>query len=137
MWTIGITAADRSQLFVQRPRVLSQRHCSKHLQPPCLGQTEEGSADLSFVTKYVGQQYLDNTASSERMLDAYVVNDLRANVTLLNLKGTKSVDFNLTMRNIFSELYESNGWVYSYISEDRRQEQVGLSASADRCAGRG
>lgn len=91
---------------------------------------KKGSADLSFVTKYVGQQYLDNTASSERMLDAYVVNDLRANVTLLNLKGTKSVDFNLTMRNIFSELYESNGWVYSYISEDRRQEQVGLFPQA-------
>jgi iron complex outermembrane receptor protein len=91
---------------------------------------KKGSADLSFVTKYVGQQYLDNTASSERMLDAYVVNDLRANVTLLNLKGTKSVDFNLTVRNIFSELYESNGWVYSYISEDRRQEQVGLFPQA-------
>jgi iron complex outermembrane receptor protein len=91
---------------------------------------KKGSADLSFVTKYVGQQYLDNTASSERMLDAYMVNDLRANVTLLNLKGTKSVDFNLTVRNIFSELYESNGWVYSYISEDRRQEQVGLFPQA-------
>ncbi|MGB3869519.1 MAG: TonB-dependent receptor [Flavobacteriales bacterium] len=91
---------------------------------------KKGSADLSFVTKYVGQQYLDNTASSERMLDAYVVNDLRANVTLLSLKGTKSVDFNLTLRNIFSELYESNGWVYSYISEDRRQEQVGLFPQA-------
>lgn len=91
---------------------------------------KKGSADLSFVTKYVGQQYLDNTASDERMLDAYVVNDLRANISLFCLKGTKSVDFNLTVRNIFSELYESNGWVYSYICEDRRQEQVGLFPQA-------
>ncbi len=91
---------------------------------------KKGRADLSFVTKYIGQQYLDNSASSDRMLDAYVVNDLRANVSLFNLKGTKSVDFNLTVRNIFSELYESNGWVYSYISEDRRQEHVGLFPQA-------
>lgn len=91
---------------------------------------KKGRADLTFVTKYVGQQYLDNSASSDRMLDAYVVNDLRANVSLFNLNGTKSVDFNLTVRNIFSELYESNGWVYSYISEDRRQEDVGLFPQA-------
>ena len=91
---------------------------------------KKGRVELTFVTKYVGQQYLDNSASRDRMLDAYVVNDLRANVTLLSLKGTKSVDFNLTVRNIFSELYESNGWVYSYISEDLRQEQVGLFPQA-------
>lgn len=91
---------------------------------------KRGNADLTFVTKYVGKQYLDNSASADRMLDAYVVNDLRANVTLLSLKGTKSVDFNLTVRNLFSELYESNGWSYSYISDGRRQEQVGLFPQA-------
>ena len=93
-------------------------------------QPKKGRADLTLVTKYVGSQYLDNSASADRMLDAYVVNDLRANVSLFTLKGTKSIDFNLTVRNIFSELYESNGWVYSYISEDRRQEQVGLFPQA-------
>lgn len=89
-----------------------------------------GHADITFITKYVGRQYLDNSSSADRMLDAYMVNDLRANVTLLQLKGTKSVDFNLTVRNIFSELYESNGWVYSYISDGRRQDQVGLFPQA-------
>jgi iron complex outermembrane receptor protein len=91
---------------------------------------KKGRADITFVTKYVGQQFLDNSASNDRVLDAYIVNDLRANVSLFHWKGTKSVDFNLTVRNIFSELYESNGWVYSYISDDRRQEQVGLFPQA-------
>ncbi|MBP9159924.1 MAG: TonB-dependent receptor, partial [Flavobacteriales bacterium] len=91
---------------------------------------KKGRAYITFVTKYVGQQYLDNSASNDRLLDAYIVNDLRANVSLFHWKGTKSVDFNLTVRNIFSELYESNGWVYSYISDDRRQEQVGLFPQA-------
>lgn len=90
----------------------------------------KGRADLTLVTKYVGRQYLDNSASTDRMLDAYVVNDLRANVTLSGVKGTKGIDFNLTVRNLFSELYESNGWVYSYVYEDRRQEMVGLFPQA-------
>ena len=94
------------------------------------GKPKKGQADLTFITKYVGKQYLDNSSSTDRMLDAYLVNDLRANVSLFSLKGTKSVDFNLTVRNLFSELYESNGWSYSYISEGRRQEQVGLFPQA-------
>ncbi len=89
----------------------------------------KGHADLTFVTKYVGQQYLDNTGSADRMLDAYVVNDLRANVTVF-AKGTKAIDFNLTVRNLFSELYESNGWVYSYFENDRRMEMIGLYPQA-------
>lgn len=89
----------------------------------------KGHADLTFVTKYVGQQYLDNTGSADRMLDAYVVNDLRANVTVF-AKGTKAIDFNLTIRNLFSELYESNGWVYSYFENDRRMEMIGLYPQA-------
>jgi len=89
----------------------------------------KGHADLTFVTKYVGRQYLDNTGSADRMLDAYVVNDLRANVTVFT-KGTKAIDFNLTVRNLFSELYESNGWVYSYFENDRRMESIGLYPQA-------
>jgi len=31
---------------------------------------------------------------------------------------------------MFSELYESNGWSYSYVLEGRRQEFVGLYPQA-------
>lgn len=88
-----------------------------------------GHADLTWVTKYVGDQYLDNTGNSDRMLDAYLVNDLRANVSL-RAKGPRSIDLSLTVRNIFSALYESNGWVYSYYENDRRQEMIGLYPQA-------
>jgi iron complex outermembrane receptor protein len=90
----------------------------------------KGRAELTLVTKYVGQQYLDNSSSTDRMLDAYVVNDVRANITLLGLKGAKSVDFNLTVRNVLSTLYESNGWVYSYLVDGSRQQDVGLFPQA-------
>lgn len=91
---------------------------------------EKGSADVTIITKYVGQQFLDNTGSSDRMLDAYVVNDVRVNVTLVCLKGARGVDLNLTVRNLFSEVYESNGWVYSYFTGDRRQAMIGLFPQA-------
>lgn len=90
----------------------------------------KGNAEITWVTKYVGDQYLDNSSSRDRMLDAYLVNDLRANVSLLGLKGVRSVEFNLTVRNIFSQLYESNGWVYSYYVDDRRTQDIGLFPQA-------
>ncbi|MDX9750199.1 MAG: TonB-dependent receptor [Flavobacteriales bacterium] len=90
----------------------------------------KGRAGITLVTKYVGDQYLDNTGSRDRMLDAYLVNDVRANVTLLHLKGVRSVDINLTVRNLFGQLYESNGWVYSYFEGDRRMEMIGLYPQA-------
>ncbi len=90
----------------------------------------KGRAELTLVTKYVGRQFLDNTSSTERMLDAYLVNDVRANITLLGLKGAKSIDFNLTVRNVLSTLYESNGWVYSYVLDGGRQQDVGLFPQA-------
>lgn len=90
----------------------------------------KGRGDVAFVTKYVGEQYLDNTASRDRMLDPFLVNDLRFNVTLLGFKGMRSVDLNLTLRNLFSELYENNGWVYSFIADGARQDLVGLFPQA-------
>jgi iron complex outermembrane receptor protein len=91
---------------------------------------EKLRGDVAFVTKYVGEQYLDNTASRDRMLDPFLVNDLRFNVTLLGFKNMRSVDFNLTLRNLFSELYENNGWVYSFIEGGTRQDMVSLFPQA-------
>ncbi|MCB0768028.1 MAG: TonB-dependent receptor, partial [Flavobacteriales bacterium] len=87
-------------------------------------------ADITFVTKYVGRQYLDNTGSTGRMLDPFLVNDLRLNLGLIRVKGVERIDVNLTVRNIFSEVYESNGWVYSYFTGEQRQELIGLYPQA-------
>ena len=58
------------------------------------------------------------------------MHDLRVNASLLELKGVRSVDINVTVRNLFSELYENNGWSYAYLSEGRRQSMVGLYPQA-------
>lgn len=95
-----------------------------------LWRRERDFADLTFVSKYVGEQYLDNTGSADRMLDPFLVNDLRVNVGFLRMRGVQRIDLNLTVRNVFNEVYESNGWVYSYFSGDQRQELIGLYPQA-------
>lgn len=73
---------------------------------------------LHFVSKYVGSQYLDNTSNDARKLDAFIVNDVRINYTL-QTKFIKEIGLNLLVNNIFNELYEPNGYTYSYIYDDR------------------
>lgn len=89
-----------------------------------------GHADVALVTKYVGSQYLDNSGSTDRMLDPYLVSDVRMNLSLISLRCARSIDINLTVRNLFSELYENNGWAYSFISEGERGAFIGLYPQA-------
>ncbi|MFZ1331765.1 MAG: TonB-dependent receptor, partial [Flavobacteriales bacterium] len=89
-----------------------------------------GMADITLITKYVGQQYLDNSGSADRALYAYIVNDLRMNISLFQRKNAPRVDLNFTGRNIFNELYASNGWSYSFRTNGERQELVGLYPQA-------
>jgi iron complex outermembrane receptor protein len=72
--------------------------------------------ELALLTKYVGKQYLDNTSSETRKLDAYFTNDLRLTWTV---KPTwmKEISFNFLLNNIFNERYESNGYTYGYVSD--------------------
>jgi len=63
------------------------------------------------LTKYVGEQYLDNTQTKSLMLDAYVVNDLRLTYSL-KPKGIKGIDLSLLVNNIFDVEYETNGATY-------------------------
>ena len=83
-----------------------------------------GSSELSFrpfkrteialLSKYVGQQYLDNTANSARKLDAFFVNDFRLAYNT-SFKGLKNIGLTLLVNNVFSEQYESNGYTFSYL----------------------
>jgi iron complex outermembrane receptor protein len=69
---------------------------------------------LNFTSKYVGQQYLDNTSDNSKKIDEYVINDLCAGY-LVKTKVIKEVRFGVIINNIFNHLYESNGYTYSYV----------------------
>ncbi len=72
---------------------------------------------LSLQSKYVGEQFLDNTSNASRTIDAYFVNDLIIDYSLDKLVG-KEVSIKFLVNNILNEEYESNGYTFSYIFGD-------------------
>lgn len=68
---------------------------------------------LALQSKYVGEQFMDNTQNNTRKLDAYWVNNLRLGYDI-KLQGIKNINVGLLVNNIFNQQYESNGYTYSY-----------------------
>ena len=81
-----------------------------------LSSEKYGDLELAFITKYVGEQFIDNTSSEYSKLDAYVVNDLRMSYTIKN-KLFKEVVLSTWIRNLFNQNYISNAWIYRYKSD--------------------
>ncbi|MBK7128831.1 MAG: TonB-dependent receptor [Crocinitomicaceae bacterium] len=72
------------------------------------------SLRFTFTTKYVDKQYLDNTMNSDRSLDAYLVSNVELAYTW-RLKLFEEIQLGVQLNNIFNELYENNGYTYSYL----------------------
>lgn len=68
---------------------------------------------LNWLSKYVGRQFLDNTANEARSLEAFFTNDLRISYAAAP-RFFKGLEVNLLINNIFNELYEPNGYTFSY-----------------------
>lgn len=68
---------------------------------------------LNWLSKYVGRQFLDNTANEARSLDAFFTNDLRISYSATP-RFFKGLEVNLLINNIFNEMYEPNGYSFSY-----------------------
>jgi iron complex outermembrane receptor protein len=64
---------------------------------------------IHFISKYVGKQYFDNTMNTERMLDPYLVNNLRIDVEPV-IPKTKNIELQFLVNNIFDNEYESNAY---------------------------
>ena len=80
-----------------------------------LSYTPFNSFEVSLLTKYVGEQFLDNTANDDRTIDAYFTNDLRFNYSI-KTNVIKEIGFNLLINNVFSEMYSSNGYTFGYFA---------------------
>lgn len=79
--------------------------------------------ELNLISKFVGDQFLDNTGSECKSLDAYFVNDFRVSYAIDDLVFDR-IEINLLINNIFDEMYSSNGYTYSYFDEWGSQEVV-------------
>ncbi len=80
-----------------------------------LAYTPVKSLQIAFISKYVSDQFLDNTSNGNRSLDAFFVNDLRLSHQF-KWKSVKHIGLNLLVNNVFNTLYEPNGYTFSYIS---------------------
>ncbi len=70
--------------------------------------------EIDIYSKYIGSQYIDNTADKDRRLDAYLVNDVRLSYTRA-LKLFEQLQISLMLNNILDEQYITNAWVYNGI----------------------
>lgn len=70
--------------------------------------------EASLLSKYVGEQFLDNTSNQNRKIEAYFVNDLRLTYSP-SIKGLKDFSLSLLASNIFDEAYESNGYTWGFV----------------------
>ena len=85
-----------------------------------------------FNSKYVGEQYIDNTSSRERMLNDYLISNLQVDYHFNNYLF-KEAKISFLINNLFDIEYISNAWIYRYITNtfDPRESDDYTSLASD------
>ena len=78
--------------------------------------------EVTLTNKYVGKQYLDNTTSNNRKLDAYSFSNLSLNYSFAKL-GMNEIKVGLLFNNIFDTKYVNNGYTWGYANSGVRQDE--------------
>ena len=86
----------------------------------------------NFISKYVGEQFIDNTSSQDRKLDDYLVSSLRITCNF-NSKIFQYAKLSVQINNLFDNEYVSNAWLYRFISEgyDPRDDDHYVTKDSD------
>ena len=89
--------------------------------------------NVEFISKYVGEQFIDNTSSDDRKLDDYLTNNLRLSYDIKN-NWFDVAKLTLQVNNILNNEYVSNAWVYRFIydGEDPRESNAYVNADSER-----
>ncbi len=91
--------------------------------------TPAKNLNIAFVSSFVGKQFIDNTSSEDRTLNAYFINNIKADYKF-NTNLFEEITLHLMVNNLFNEKYESNAWVYSYIYGGERYKMDGYFPQA-------
>lgn len=70
--------------------------------------------NISWLTKFVGEQYMGNVDRDKSKLEAYFVNDISMNYEFAVKGWFRSIGLSLLANNIFDVKYVSNGFYYAY-----------------------
>ncbi len=74
---------------------------------------DKHAATIGLMTKFVGQQYVDNTGNSASRIDSYSFTDLQLQYAF-KWKSEKVLNVNVLVRNIFDSEYLTNAWNYRF-----------------------
>jgi len=77
---------------------------------------------LGATSKFVSDQYLDNTSSDDRKIDAYFFTNFQASYTLKDVLF-KEMTFGIQVNNAFNTMYENNGYTWGYIGGGVRTDE--------------
>lgn len=72
--------------------------------------------NLRLESKYVGQQYIDNSANENRMLNDYILHSFSINYKIPT-QLFHLAELTLLVNNLLNERYAANAWVYQFASE--------------------
>ena len=100
-----------------------------------LNSKKYGNMELAVVTKYVGDQYIDNTSNSDRMLAAYLVNDIRLQYSV-KTKLIKEIVWSAWVRNFTNTQYVSNAWIYKFKSANYNPVSYDAFSNKESVGGR-
>ena len=87
---------------------------------------------IALISKYVGEQFVDNTQSQDRKLDAYLVHDLRVNYSIKFRTGFDKITLFGSIYNLTNQLYSANAWAYRFSSGGEFQQLMGFYPQATR-----
>lgn len=76
------------------------------------------SFQCSFLSKYVGSQYMSNTNAASSRLKAYFVHDFNVHYEWKPRRVFSSIIFSGLVNNLFNARYVSNGYYYMYDVEN-------------------
>lgn len=74
---------------------------------------------LGASSKYVSDQYLDNTSSEFRKIDSYFFTNFQVSYTIKDLLF-REMTIGVQVNNAFNHLYENNGYTWGYIAGGQR-----------------
>jgi iron complex outermembrane receptor protein len=88
--------------------------------------------EVQFISKYVDEQFIDNTSSDDRKLDSYLVHHARL-IWDIESELFKSARLSLQVNNLLDEKYVNNAWVYRFKSDgyDPRPDDPYVTANSE------
>lgn len=74
---------------------------------------------LSVISKFVGEQFIDNSSSAQRKLDSYHVHNLQISTSIpLEKVKLKTLELSLLVNNVLNEKYSSNAYGGVWYEQD-------------------